>query len=486
MNKFLSPSPKRTKDNGRTAEESVRSNLIRANTILSNKRLIASVALLVVLAATLYALTTPPVYQASMLIQIKRSLPLSGEPQADIPAATEVELLRSRSVLTRVVDILGLDISAEPKRFPVLGAYLARRSDGLAVPGLFGAGDYAWGRERAKVAYFMLPALLQEQPFTLTATGKDAYTLTQARARVNLSGKVGDMAVIATPHGRVAILVSELHARPGVRFTVTRSSEFQTVDRLQRALVVSETGKQSNIISLSLTGSDPEAISRILNEIGGEYIRQHATRLEDDTGKVQAFYERQLLDSAERMRQLDARNAQILGALGSSDPEAEARIVAQQSVALLEKLGEAERFKSELSERYLSQHPAMIVATERVRTLKRELERFTTKRRHLAAAERQLAVVASERQANAEINNGLVQVRQKLNTMVLPTRTDIRMVDRAEPPVQAVSLGLGATVALACIAGLIAGILASILRTALAGPGTQPSVPRHDGQFRLV
>src|SRR5205823_12678219 len=77
--------------------------------MFSNGWLIAGVFLLVSALGILYSFSRTPLYEGSMLIQIKRSASMSGEVQGEAPVTTAIEILRSRSILSRVVERLQLD-----------------------------------------------------------------------------------------------------------------------------------------------------------------------------------------------------------------------------------------------------------------------------------------------------------------------------------------------------------------------------------------
>lgn len=481
MNNYLPTSSKRTRDDSITSEA-----IQHARGILGNLRLIIGVALLVSLLGTLYALTVPPVFQANMLIQIKPVLPMASDGRTQTPVATEVELLRSRSILSRVVEALHLDVHVEPKQFPIAAAYLGRDRQRLSTPGLSGVGGYARGAESVELASLDIPGRLLGETFVLTATGQDRFMLTQKDLGISLAGQAGVPARLASPYGEIGVLVATLRASPGAQFRVSRTSVFQAVDQLQRSLLISENGKQSNVIGVSLQGSKPELISRILNEIGAEYMRQHASQQSDETSSALASYERQLLDTRARLQKLDARYSRVLGMHGAADLGEESRIVSQQSVALQEKLAAAEQNKLELSSRYLSQHPTMIVADEQIRALKQELGAVQSKRRALAASGQEIETVNRDKQITAEMNAGLLNVRQKLDALNSSVRADIRMVDPAVAPIRPVGLGLPTMIALACVAGLVLGLIASILKNAIVGAGIRPASLRYDGHFRLV
>ncbi|MGI4719741.1 MAG: Wzz/FepE/Etk N-terminal domain-containing protein [Janthinobacterium lividum] len=458
----------------------------RARGILNNWRLIAGVAALVTLLGALYALSAPPVYQANMLIQIKREPAREGGIVGGSEAATEVELLRSRQVLSRVVDSLRLDVTVVPKRFPVVGAYLARGKRSLSAPGLAGHGGYAWGAEEADVARFAVPAALLGEPFVLTATGRNGYTLAAKESGLVLAGRIGAPARLATPYGEIEALVTGIRARPGTQFIVNRAPVYEVVNYLQQALIIAENGKQSNVIGVSLKGGDPVLISRILNQVAAEYLQQHARQRSTEADDTLARYDRQLEESRARLRQLDARFAQLLGRHGTANLAEESRVLAQHAVALEERLAEAESKRAELSSRYLSMHPAMIVADDNVRSLRQDLAAVLAKRRSLAAAEQEAAGVERDKQVTAELNAGLMAVRQKLDGVAASDRKEVRLVDRAEVPLRPITLGTRTMIVLSCLAGLVIGLLASMVKNAFADHGVRPSTLRYNGQFRLV
>ncbi|HBB78017.1 MAG TPA: tyrosine-protein kinase, partial [Pseudomonas sp.] len=87
-----------------------------------HKALIFTITTLFALLGVAYAIVATPVYRASAMIQIEpKKAGITGVPEA-IPrpnsvsqAVTEIELLKSRSVLGRTVDALKLYITTQPK-----------------------------------------------------------------------------------------------------------------------------------------------------------------------------------------------------------------------------------------------------------------------------------------------------------------------------------------------------------------------------------
>jgi uncharacterized protein involved in exopolysaccharide biosynthesis len=437
-------------------------------------RLFACVALLTALLGVLGALSVTPLYEGNMLIQINRSVPFGGAERSAVPAATEVEILRSRSIVSRVVNSLQLDIVVEPDQFPLIGAYLA--STNREPPHWLALGGYVWGAERVRLAHFEVPVQLLRQRFTLTAGVGGRYTLVQKELSVSLPGKTGEPLRAVTRSGTIELLVSELKATPGSRFFVSRQPRVQVVEQLRKSLRVSENGRESNVIGVSLKGSRPDLISRILNEIGQEYVTQHGAQKSGENAMALAFHDGQLAQSRQRLQQLDDRLSQVLRTHGAADLNDENATLSQQSVALQARLAQAEQNKLELSSRFLDQHPAMMVANRLIQDIRHDLARIEARRRLLAAAQQEISRLTRDRQANHELSQGILRSRQNLASLLSADKLDVRIVDRAETPAQPVTLGLSVMLALACFAGLLAGFAAIVVKHAATQKTRQVSL----------
>ncbi|MBC8726619.1 tyrosine protein kinase, partial [Paraburkholderia sp. 31.1] len=123
--------------------------------LMANRWLVGGIAGGVLAVGVAYAFIAPSVYQADILVQVEDSIPTnnSKSPLGDVSsmfdvkteATAEMEILQSRMVVGKAVDDLHLDVSAKPKRFPLIGDWLGRQARSLSEPGIFGFGGYAWG-----------------------------------------------------------------------------------------------------------------------------------------------------------------------------------------------------------------------------------------------------------------------------------------------------------------------------------------------------
>lgn len=204
------------------------------------------------LCAAIYTLFATPIYSADALVQIEQNTGNSlvqdiGSALSNKPPASEAEiqLIKSRLVLGKTVDDLDLDIAVTKETFP-----------------LFGAGwDRLMGRqnETVNVTTFTLPKAMNEQTFTLKVLNDKSYRLI-SDGGFSARGQVGQ----PLNHGGVTMQVNAIHAAAGSAFTVSKYSTLGMINALQNNLSVTETGKDTGVLSLTFTGEDREQIRQIL------------------------------------------------------------------------------------------------------------------------------------------------------------------------------------------------------------------------------
>ena len=142
-------------------------------TVIDHKWLVAGISVAFMAVGTAYAVLATPVYQATALIQVEAKKndmlgfsDISSMMGKESPSATEIELIKSRAIIGKVVDNLTLDLTVEPNRFPVIGEFMARHfkpdaMNTVATPWL-GMNSFAWGGETLKIFRLELPQELRQ------------------------------------------------------------------------------------------------------------------------------------------------------------------------------------------------------------------------------------------------------------------------------------------------------------------------------------
>lgn len=171
------------------------------HTLYDNRWLIGGITAFITLVAVLYALVAKPVYESNLMIHVEEESPNASKNilseasslfETKKAAIAEMELLRSRMVVSRAVDNLQLYIDVQPKYFPIAGFWFANQNNnGLSDPGLFGYGGYVWGAEKAEVSVFEVPESWLGREFNLTALGNGRYRFSGGGQRIVFDGAVG-------------------------------------------------------------------------------------------------------------------------------------------------------------------------------------------------------------------------------------------------------------------------------------------------------
>ncbi|MCQ6540617.1 Wzz/FepE/Etk N-terminal domain-containing protein, partial [Escherichia coli] len=235
--------------------------------LIDHRKLIISVTALFTLIALLYALFATPIYQADALLQVEQKQgnailnSLSQMlPDSQPQSAPEIALLQSRMILGKTVDDLNLQAKIEQSYFPLLGKGWARlvgeKKGILVVSRLYLSSDSNTEIPKLKLKV------------------KDANNYIVTFNDHEFEGKVG---VLLDSNG-ISLKVDSIEAKPGTEFVISYVSKLQAITDLQEIFSVADQGKDTGILSLSLTGPDPLLLEKTLNSISNNYLAQNVAR----------------------------------------------------------------------------------------------------------------------------------------------------------------------------------------------------------------
>ena len=452
----------------------------RLGGVLDNVWLIVLVCALVTALGIMHALTATPLYEAGTVIQIKRNAVIPGDFHPEDNVRTEMEVLKSRSILARVVERLQLDVTLDPVP-PTVGGAINRMLDRDQS-----AGSPVSPHTQLHIVRFELPAALFSRPLTLTITARQGFHLASEELGISVHGIAGTPVRVDSRYGTIELLIGRIAAVPGSRFVLRRISAEQATEQLQRALAVTENAKQSNVIKLTLQGADQQLMSRILGEVVAEYMHQRRTEQRSEAAQLAASYDRQLMASKAAVQKVDNQYAGLLRRSGIGDPEAEGQLLLQQSSALEMQLAAAQQRKAELSARIGDGHPEMQALAGQIADTSRVLRRNAAKYESLSVAARELAQVRREKQALDEAALALANQRGKLDAVTSAERDDVRVLERPTPSLHPVTLGKSTMVILSCFGGIAAGLLASFIKNLLFQRKRVLMSTQRNTRFRLI
>jgi tyrosine-protein kinase Etk/Wzc len=442
--------------------------------IVDSRWLIAAITALALVVGGAYAFLAKPVYESNLLIQVEDSASSAksflGEAASlfDVktPATAEIEIIRSRMVIGQAVDATLLYIDARPRYLPLVGDWLGRRAKTLSEPGFLGMGGWVTGNEKITVSAFNVPAELEGSRFRVTAQGNGKYTLSHADLEQELSGKVGAPLIQGTADGTITLVVKALEAKPGADFNLTRSSRLDIIETLQENLKLSEKGRQSGVIDATLQDTDRNKLTLILNEIAQQYVRQNVERKAAEAQKTLAFLDVQLPQFKKQLDQSEEAYNRYRNQQGTVSLDEEAKLILSRSVDLQSKLLEAQQKRRDFVSRFTPEHPTVKTLDEQIAAWNREIANLNARVKGLPTVQQDALRLERDVKVNNELYQQLRNNALQLQLIREGKIGNVRLIDPAAMPEDAVKPKRGLTVALALVLGLFGGIVVAFARNA--------------------
>lgn len=408
-------------------------------TLLDNKWLIASITIVFLLISVLYSVLATPVYQASASVQVEQKAPtLPG--MSDLTetlgistsqAITEIQLLTSRKVIGQAVENLKLDIESRPKRFPLIGTFLARQFVGdhpgeVASP-VLGLSRYDWGGSQLDIYQLDVPADLLDEKLTLIAGDHGAYTLHDPDGNVLVNGRLGQT---VTANG-VTMQVRTLQANPGTRFVVVRRSHMDTIAQLQKKIDAEEQGKDSGIIALTYNNSDPMLATNLLDQVTGLYVRQNVDRSAAEAANSLQFVREQLPKVKQQLEHATAAlNAFQLKA-HSVDLSMQTQSLLDQNVSIDTNIDQLRMQMAEVQRHYTPEHPEYRSLQQQISQMEAEKGALQHKIGLLPNTQQELLKLNRDVSVTSQTYTSLLNQAQQLDIARAGTVGNVRIIDQS-------------------------------------------------------
>ena len=386
---------------------------------IDHRKLIISVTSLFTLLALVYAIFATPVYQANALIQVEQKQAnaiLSNLsqmlPDSQPQSAPEIALLQSRMVIGKTVDDLNLQTRIRENYFPVVGKGLSRLMG--KVPG------------EIDVSRFYLKAGENEQPkINLTVIDDNHFKIDFDGDNIN--GVVGEL----INKNDIAIKVDKINAMPGTEFTISYVSRLQAITDLLDVFSVADIGKDTGMLSLSLTGDNPLQIEKIINSISNNYLAQNISRQAAQDAKSLDFLNQQLPQVRHDLDIAEDKLNQYRRQSDSVDLSLEAKSVLDQIVNVDNQLNELTFRESEISQLYTKEHPTYKALMEKRKTLQDEKVKLNQRVSSMPKTQQEILRLSRDVESGQAVYMQLLNRQQELNIAKSSAIGNVRIIDNA-------------------------------------------------------
>jgi tyrosine-protein kinase Etk/Wzc len=444
-------------------------------TVAENWKLVAATLAAVLLGATAYVTMAAPTFHSDALVQVEdksKTLPGLDDVQSMFsqksPAETEIEIIRSRSLIGSVVDQLNMTIAASPVRVRFVGGAIARRHVGEDIaPPLLGLARFAWGGERIVVTRLEVPDEFLNQELRLVAGEGGRFELFDPEDRALVAGAVGVPAVAPAGKPAVTIFVRVLKGRPGTHFRVIKRRRADVIAAVQDDLQVQEKGKKTGIITISLDGKSPRDVADILDAVAQSYLRQNVERRSAEAAKMLEFLDDQLPTVKKNLDAAEAALNDYREKKKTVDLTHETEAMMQRAAEIEKASFELDLTRSELLQRFTDAHPALLSLKEKKQKLQAERAALEAKLRTLPEQELTTIRLMRDAKVASELYVLLLNRSEELRIAKSGTVGNVRILDPALEPFEPSSPRKVLVLGLALVGGLLAGIGLAYLKKAI-------------------
>jgi tyrosine-protein kinase Etk/Wzc len=414
------------------------------------------------------ALGSPPTYKADALLQLEEktgqlALPaaLSDLTSKDPRSVTEIEILNSRMVLGQAVADVHVDWTVTPNRLPMVLSAL--ESLGVKIPDSMGLDRYTRAGDFMRLDLLEVPVQWIGEEITLTVADGGNFSVQLPDERVE-AARVNE--TLSLPELGFAIRIGEISSAPGRAFEIRHVSENAAMRGLRERLSVSERGRQSGILELSLTGPDLASTARTLQAITQAYLRQNVSRSAAEAESSLTFVESQLPDAERRIRAAETALNRYRQDQQAIDLSFEGQSLLTQISGLETELQLLAGEEEALAGRYTSNHPSYQQLLNNKLRLEERLVRLKSEVANLPETQREVLNLTRDFELAQSVYLELLNRAQELRVLRASTIGNVRIVDAATTDERPVAPRKARILALSLVLGLFAGIAFVLVRQA--------------------
>ncbi|MDK6441478.1 polysaccharide biosynthesis tyrosine autokinase [Escherichia coli] len=424
--------------------------------LIDHRKLIISVTSLFTLLALIYALFATPVYQADALVQVEQKQAnaiLSNLsqllPDSQRQSAAEIALLQSRMILGKTVDDLNLQTRIEPLYFPLFGKGWARLTNKNA-----GSLDV--------VKFYLSGANDEDAPDAeVRVIDKNHFEIT-----VNdnvYKGTVGEL----LQNNDVIIKVDRINSEAGNEFKLTYYSRYKAIANLQENLSVIDKGKDTGMLTLSLSGYDPVLIQKIVDNIASNYLAQNIARQAAQDAKSLDFLNEQLPKVRSDLDLAESKLNEYRKKSDSVDLTLEAKAVLDQIVNVDNQLNELTFRESEISQLYTKEHPTYKALLEKRKTLQDEKNKLNKRVSAMPSTQQEILRLSRDVESGRAIYMQLLNRQQELSIAKSSAIGNVRIIDKAITQTKPIKPKKVVIVLSGILIGIIFSVIIVLLRVFL-------------------
>lgn len=410
-----------------------------------------------------------PLYTSDALLQIDVKGNKAGKAMGEMgalldvasPAEAEIELLKSRMVLSYVVTQENLCFNAYPK-------------------GVLNRLTHKEGRMDLENLH--IPEIAIADKWMAKTIDDTTYAVITPEETELARGVIGKELTAPYAGDTLVILVKMMRAQPGQMFVLAQTDPLDAMRGLVKQLNVAEKGKQTGIIGVSFTHQYPDRAAAILNSIANVYLRQNVEMRSAEAEKTLEFLERQLPGVKAKLDSAEKNLADYRHKIGSVDMTGETRAHLEKESSLQNQILELEQQRQQATRLFKAEHPSVQTIVKQQNRLRAELSKLKNSAEKMPLTQQEVMRLQEEVAVqNAQYTSMLNNIQQ-LRVVRAGEVGTVRVVDYAQierrpskPNKKIIFLG--------CVAGafLFGALLIYLLQMTKRGVRSSLEIERETG-----
>lgn len=418
-----------------------------------------------------YLFITQPVYRSNVILQLEnQGASLNGLEEISellfsesASALAEIEIIRSRTMIQKVIQELQLDSIALPDYFPLIGKRLAQWQSSSESP--WGFGRYAWSDEFIHIKYLDVHLEHLNSPFELIYLGHDEFEIYDEDGKEIATGFAGRLIEDHPIFSK--LLIEHIQAPAGTRFNLTKQSLAVATAELQKRLQVSEKTSQTGIIQINLEGTDNQQNALILNTLANTYIQANINRKLQEVDGMLDFVNQQLPSLKENLDQAESKLSHYHQEFGAVDIDVETKSILGKIAEIEKQQSALELIRLDYVKKYTGSHPELVSLRQKISKLGKEKDKLNDRLQELPAAQRQAIHIMRDVETAQAVYSLLLTKSQELSIAKAGVTGNIHMVDAALPAIKPFKPQGALTLILGILFGFIAGSIYALWRKSL-------------------
>ena len=372
---------------------------------------------------------------------------------------TEIEVLQSRSILSKTIQDLHLDIQIQPSSF-----FERLTTEECHTDYHHNAVLVNDNNQQFSIQQFDVPKDYLDQNLILKFSDKN-FTLTSEETGEQVFKGILNQQPKTSPLSKSwGIAISSKQSLEG-QYIIQKQSELTAVKTILIDLQAEELSKQTGIIAVNYNGTDKQHIIKVLNNILQNYLNQNLETKSAEKEKTLAFLDQQLPQLKQNLEQSEQKFNAFRESHDTIDIQTESQLYLKQSVELETQKIQLEQKQAELAAQYTSEHPMMQEISAQIAVFNKKINDLNSSLKKLPKTQSEYLKYYRDVQVQTQLYTNLLGTYQSLSLAKAGETGNLRVLDYPVEPIKPIKPRKLIILALAIFIGGFIGVLIALLRS---------------------